>query len=152
MIKHKKALYEIFIAEMEAGGSLFGKCDAVLKSSSLTLPDSIYNFITLGDFTIVDVATGDLRDKFMVVTQSIICGSVVVDEADAEEEAEFRAYTLARLIRTILKGNQKLISSSYPEGVAKSSGVSDSSFEPVIYSESPCHLVVLSFWMKMEED
>lgn len=153
ILKHKHALKEIFEAKMVSGQSLYEKCDAVLSSAVTGLPGEVSNFITLGDFIIDDVPVGDLRDKFMQVVQEIICGSAVDDrEDDTELEVEYRAYELARLVRTILKNNRTLTSATYTTGVAKETHILDSPLEHVIYGSSRCAIMRITLMIKMTED
>lgn len=152
LLTHKQALFEIFTSEMEVGGSLEESSDIVLKTAGEALPKDVFNFITLGDFTITDIRTGSLKDKYLVIFQEIICASVVKSkEEEANAEAESRAYELSRLVRTILKGNKTLVSDSYPEGAAKATVISDSPLETVIYSDSPTVIVTILLEIKRKE-
>lgn len=153
MIKHKEALYEIFEAARQPGQSLDGKCDAVLKSAGVNLSGDVFEFIALGDFTLEDIMTGDLKDKYVIFYQDIICGSVVrIKEVEGEVDAEERAYEIARLVRTLLKGNRKLISTSCPNGAATTSSLVGTRSEAVMYSESQAHLGIITLRIKAQEE
>lgn len=152
MIKHKKALYEIFeAARIPVSGVLYDACDVVLASAGVELPRDAYKFIALGDFYLDDIATGDLKDKYVIFYQDIICGAVVKDEEKGVEDAEDASYELARLVRTLLKANKTLVSTTYPTGAAKTSSLLRSSSEAVVYSESQAHVSVVSLQIKMQE-
>lgn len=153
MIKHKEALYEIFEAARQPGQSLDGKCDAVLKSAGVNLSGDVFEFIALGDFTLEDIMTGDLKDKYVIFYQDIICGSVVrIKELEGEVDAEERAYEIARLVRTLLKGNRKLISTSYPNGAAAACSLVGTRSEAVMYSENQAHLGIITLRIKAQEE
>jgi len=153
MIKHKEALYEIFETARQPGQSLDGKCDAVLKSAGVNLSGDVFEFIALGDFTLEDIMTGDLKDKYVIFYQDIICGSVVrIKEVEGEVDAEERAYEIARLVRTLLKGNRELISTSYPNGAATASSLVGTRSEAVMYSESQAHLGIITLRIKAQEE
>lgn len=154
MIKHKQALYEIFEADrIISGGSLYGKCDAILKSAGTLLPGEVFDFIALGDFSLEDIVTGDLEDKYVIFYQDIICGSVVkVKEKDSEVDAEDKSYEIARLVRTLLKGNRKLVSTSYPDGAVTSSSLFGTRSEAVVYSDSQAHLAVITIKIRTQEE
>lgn len=154
MLKHKEALYEIFeVARTNPSGSLHGKCDMVLKSAGVSLPGEVFDFIALGDFTLEDIVTGDLTDKYVIFYQDILCGSVIrVKEEEAEIDAEDKSYEIARLVRTLLKGNKKLVSTSYPGGAVTSCSLFGTRSEAVIYSENQAHLAVISLRIKTQEE
>ena len=154
MIKHKEALYEIFEdVRTDPSGVLSGKCDRVLKSAGVRLPGDVYDFIAVGDFTLEDIITGDLKDKYVVFYQDIICGSVVkIKEEDGEVDAEEKSYEIARLVRTLLKGNRTLISTSHPNGAVTSSSLVGTRSEAVMYSESQAHIAVITLRIKAQEE
>ena len=153
MIKHKKALYEIFEAErIPVSGTLYGVCEITLKSAGIDLPKDVYDFIALGDWFLEDILTGNLTDKYVIINQDIICGSVPRNAATAEEDAEDASYKIARLVRTLLKANKKLVSTTYPTGAAKVSSVLRSTSEAIIYSDSRAHIVVISLEIRMQEE
>jgi len=154
MIKHKEALYEILDkARTDPSGSLSGKCDIILKSAGTNLPGDVFDFIALGDFTFEDVVTGDLKDKYVTFYQDIICGSVVkLKETEGEVDAEDKACELARLVRTLLKGNRKLISTSHPNGAATSSSLIGTRSEAVMYSDGQAHVAVISVKIRAQEE
>lgn len=154
MIKHKQALFEIFEdARTDPGGVLFGKCDVILKSAGVNLPGDVYDFVSLGDFTLEDIVTGDLTDKYVIVYQDIICGSVVkIKEVDGEVDAEDKANEIARLVRTLLKSNRKLVSTSYPNGGVSSSFLLGTRSEAVFYSDSQTHIAVISVKLRTQEE
>jgi len=153
MIKHKEALYEIFEAARQPGQPLDGKCDVILKSAGVNLSGDVFEFIALGDFTLEDIMTGDLKDKYVTFYQDIICGSVVrIKELEGEVDAEERAYEIARLVRTLLKGNRKLISTSYPNGAATASSLTGTRSEAVVYAESQAHLGIITLRIKAQEE
>lgn len=154
MIKHKEALYEILeAARSDPNGVLSGKCDVILKSAGVNLSGDVFEFIALGDFTLEDIMTGDLKDKYVIFYQDIICGSVVrIKEVEGEVDAEEKAYEIARLVRTLLKGNRVLISTSYPDGAAKASSLVGTRSEAVMYSESQAHLAIISLRIKVQEE
>jgi len=154
MIKHKEALYEIFeAARVNPSSSLYGKCDAILKSAGARLPGDVFDFIALGDFTLEDIVTGDLTDKYVIFYQDIICGSVVkTKELEGEVDAEDKAYEIARLVRTLLKGNRKIISASHPTGAVTSSSLVGTRSEAVIYSENQAHLAVITMSIRTQEE
>lgn len=154
MIRHKEALYEILDeARTDPSGSLYGKCDMILKSAGTNLPGDVFDFIALGDFALEDIVTGDLTDKYVIFYQDIICGSAVkLKEAEGEVDAEEKSYEIARLVRTLLKGNRKLISTSYPNGAAKSSSLVGTRSEAVMYSEGQAHLAVITLKIRAQEE
>jgi hypothetical protein len=152
MIKHKQALYEIFEAARQPGQSLENYCEVVLKSAGSLIPEDKYDFIALGDFTLEDIVTGDLKDKFVVIYQDILCGSVVkVKDLAGEVDSEGKACELARLVRTLLKANRTLVSTTYPTGAAKSSSLFGMRSDAVVYGDSQAHVVVVSLRIKTEE-
>lgn len=153
MIKHKKALYEIFeVARIPPSGVLYDACQIVLTSAGVDLPKDIYNFIALGDWFLEDILTGNLTDKYVIINQDIICGAVPKNTKTAEEDAEDASYKIARLVRTLLKANKILVSTSYPTGVAKTSSLLRSTSEAIIYSDSRAHIVVISLEIRMQEE
>jgi len=155
MIKHKEALYEIFDAERQPGQSLENKCKSILKTSSTALPNEAlpHRFITLGGYTVEDVPSGNVVDKYTSVLQDIVCGAAVDQHsATGEVDSEDDAYELARLVRTILKNNRKLISTTYPTGAAKTLHFRDAVSDVVVYSESPCNIVTITIRIQMLED
>ena len=152
MIRHKKALHEIFEAErIPQSGKLYDVCDVVLVSAGVELPREVYKFIALGDYYLEDIVTGDLTDKYVIFYQDIVCGAIVQETKDGVEDAEDAAYELARLVRTLLKANKTLVSTTYPTGAAKTSSLSRCSSEAVIYFESQAHVVVITLKIKMQE-
>lgn len=154
MIKHKEALYEIFEdVRTDPDGVLSGKCDAILKSAGTHLPGDVNDFIALGDFSLEDIMTGDLKDKYVIFYQDIICASVVrIKDEEGEVDAEEKSYEIARLVRTLLKDNRTLVSTSYPEGAAKASSLIETRSEAVIYAESQAHLAVITLKIKVQEE
>jgi len=154
MIKHKEALFEIFEADrVNPSGSLYGKCDKILKSAGVSLPGEVFDFVALGDFVLEDIVTGDLKDKYVIFYQDIICGVVVkLKEVEGEVDAEEKAYELARLVRTLLKGNRKLVSTSYPNGAVTSASLFGTRSEAVVYSDSQAHLAIISVRIRMKEE
>jgi len=152
MIKHKKALYEIFEAErIPQSGILYDACDVVLASAGIELPKDVYKFIALGDFFLDDIVTGNLTDKYIIIHQDIICGAVIQDTQDGVEDAEDASYELARLVRTLLKANKKLVSTSYSTGAAKTSSLLRSSSESVVYFDSQAHVTIITLQVRMQE-
>lgn len=155
MIKHKQALYEMFDAKRQPGEPLDGKCQSILKTSSEPLPNVSHphQFITLGGYTVEDIPVGSVVDKYTSVLQDIVCGVAVDGHSDTGEvDSEDGAYELARLVRTILKNNKKLISTSYPVGVARTSRLRDVVSDVVIYSECPCNIMTITIRIQMLED
>jgi len=153
MIKHKEALYEIFEKErVEPSGVLYDACEIILKSAGIDLPKDVYNFIALGDWFLEDIVTGNLTDKYVIINQDIICGAVPKDAKTAEEDAEDASYEIARLVRTLLKANKKLVSTSYSTGVAKTSVLLRATSEAIVYSDSRAHIVVVSLEIRMQEE
>ena len=153
MIKHKEALYEILSAEMLVGQSLYGICDALMKSSISKLSDKVNKFIVLGDFSTMAVETGRVKKKYLVIQQDIICGGVESLHArDGEVDAEDWAYELVKVVRTILRNNQLLVSTSYPTGVARQTYIQDALQEFVLYYETSCCIQTLRLEIQLEED
>ena len=152
MIRLKDALKEIFLAAMEPGGTLHKVCEAVLDTSQTKPPTDIDNFIVLGDFRATDVRTGDLKDKYRVFEINIECGAIVKNEVDSEAFAEEKSYEISRIIRTLLKANRKLISTSYPSGIAKSSSLMGDYIDYVIYVDALCCLSRIVLEVKIEEE
>jgi calcineurin-like phosphoesterase family protein len=151
-IKHKAVLKEIFEAAMESGGSLDTYCDKVMLTSISKLPGSTDNFIILGDFTASDVRVGFLKEKYRIVIQEILCGSVVKEVIDGESEAEERGFELSKRVRTLLINNKTLVSVSYPTGAAKESVLLDSRQEFFLYEESLCSCYIMPLEMKVMEE
>jgi hypothetical protein len=152
-IKHKEALYEIFDAEMASGQSLDGYCDEILKTNVSKPSGNTYKFICLSDFTTTPTVTGRVKDKFFVVVQDIICGGIIKERnVDGELEAEFNAWTLMRLVRTILRDNQVLASTTHPSGVAKKSFLGDARQEYVLYYDSSTCIHTLPLEIHLQED
>lgn len=152
MLKHKQALYEIFDAEMQSGQVLEDVCEKILLSAGQALPGDVNEFITLGGFAITDIPTGALKDKYVTLMQTIVCGSTVRDEEEAESKAEDRVYLLSRLVRTILKNNQTLVSTTYPDGAAKRSFLSDAFLDTVVYSDSPAVIISITLGVRVQEE
>ena len=138
--------------EMGTGKSLHDVCEAVLDSSRSELPGEISNFIVLGDFRAVDVMTGDLKDKYRIFEINIGCGASVKNEEDAEMKAEERSYEISRIVRTILKANRKLISTSYPSGIAKSSTLLGDSLDFYVYLNTVCSINTVMLEAKIKEE
>jgi len=154
MLLHKLVLKEIFEAEMEEGGVLYQKCDKVLTSSVRPLPsnEDISTFIMIGDFIVSDAAVGELKDKYIAMTQEILCGALLSKStAEMEEDAEDKSYKLAQLVRTILKGNLKLISVSYPEGIAKRTKLFGIPLEFFEFFDVSCCVSTISLIIYMRE-
>jgi len=154
VLRHKKALKEILEANMVSGMPLYQKCDKVLLSSIRPLPrtEEIYTFIVLGDFIIDDAEVGELKDKYVEISQEIICGAVVQDAATGEADAEFDSYTLARLVRTIIKDNLTLSCSSYPDGICKRTALSNTPLEFVEFYDTPCAISAVNIFIYMQEE
>lgn len=152
-IKHKHALYEIFEAKMVTGQSLDGYCDEILKTNISKPHDDTYKFICLSDFTTTPTVTGRIKDKFFVIIQDIICGGIMKERnVEGELVAEHSAWTLMKLVRTILRDNQLLVSSTYPSGVAKKSYLMDSRQEFVLYYDSNACIHTLPLEIHLQED
>lgn len=153
MIKHKEALYEIFTAELGAGKALNGKCEVILKTSISKLSDKHRKFLMLGDFLTLPVESGRVKKKFLLVRQDIICGGVEnIHEREGEVDAEEWAYSIVKAVRTILRNNQQLVSSSYPSGVARASYIEDAPQEFVLFYDASCCIHTLRLEIHMEED
>jgi len=153
MISFKEALKEIFTAEMSSGGELEGLCDGILISIVEPLPDTYKTFITLGGFSASDVRIGHMQKKFREVELEIECNAVFqkrgVDspEATAEDDSQ----KIAQKVRTILKANQKLISTSYPTGIAIISEVINEVLDWVQYGTVQCATSIVTLYMKILE-
>jgi hypothetical protein len=116
------------------------------------LPDKVDKFITLSDFMTLPVETGRLQAKYLVYMQDIICGGVAYeDKVDGDVTAETWAYELAKLVRTLLRANQQLVSSSYPNGVAQRSYIQDTPQEYVLYYDTSCCIHTIRFEIQVEE-
>ena len=153
MIKHKEALHEIFTAKMASGQSLYQKVDEILKASIVKLPTNVFEFICLGDFVTVPTTTGRLKDKYLVVTQDIICGSTVKErKKEGEVEAEEKAWEMAKLVRTILRDNQTLTSTTYPTGVARKTYINEAPQEFVLYYDTQCCVHTILLEIHLHED
>ena len=152
-IKIKQALKEIFTDACEEGGLLHGYCDVILRSIVQKLPNDVSNFITLGNYQVTDVQTGDLIDKYRLYEIEIGCGACIIpSEENAEANAEERSDRMAKIIRTILKSNRKLISESYPDGAAISSSALGDYLEFVIYENNICSMNKIRLTAKIIED
>lgn len=152
MIKHKEALYEIFAAKMVLGQSLYGNCDALMKTNISPLPSKVDKFITLSDFMTLPVQTGRMQAKYLVIMQDIICGGVAYEnKIDGDVTAETWAYELARRVRTILRSNQSLQSASYPTGVARRTYIHDTPQEFVLYYDTSCCVHTIRLEIQIEE-
>jgi hypothetical protein len=153
MLNFKEALKEIFEVEMASTKKLYGICDGVLTSSVAPLPNNYNKFITLGNFVAGDVRVGDLRRKFREVELDIeCCGVVRKSGSSPEEDAEGYAYALAKKVRTILKGNKKLVSASYSSGLAITSEPLDEALHYVIYDEVPVAMCSITYYIKLVEE
>lgn len=152
IITHKEALKEIFEVELLDEGRLEGVCDGVLISSGSDVPGTYFNFIVLGDFFAQDVIKGDLSDKYLNIAQDVMCVSIRKDEADNEAKSEYRAWFLSKIVRTILTLNRKLISDTYPEGVARTTVLSGSPLQSVVYWDNIAHMVTITLDIKMTEE
>jgi len=67
-------------------------------------------------------------------------------------DAEEKSYEIARLVRTLLKGNRTLTSTSCPDGAAKSSSLVGTRSEAIMYSESQAHVAVITLRIKAQEE
>ncbi len=153
MIKHKEALYEIMDAEMQTGQSLAGYCDIILKTSISKLPSDANKFLMLGDFSTIAIESGRIKQKFLIINQDIICGGVEnLHNQDGEVDAEEWAFNLVKIVRTILRNNQQLVSASYATGVAKASYIQDAPQEFVFFYDSSCCIHTLKLELHVEED
>jgi len=152
IITHKEALREIFEAELLSEGLLDGICDGILVSAGSDIPDDFFNFITLGNFFALDILKGNLKDKYMNISQDILCVSLRKDEINNEAESEYRAWVLSKAVRTILINNKKLISDSYPSGVAQTTVLGGSPLESVVYWNHIAHTVTLTLDIKLKEE
>lgn len=151
ILKHKQALYEIFTAAMEGGLPLFGLCDGILRSALSNVPN--WNkFITLGEFSASDVRVGFMQKKFRVVSQDILAIGVIRDIPDGEDIAEYDSFELSRGIRTVLSDNRTLISTSYPNGIAIESELSDSRQVFVVIQDLITVVQWITFRIKLVED
>jgi hypothetical protein len=152
-IKHKLALYEIFEAAMVAGKSLEGLCEEVLKTNISKPKGRTKKFITLSDFTYSPVSLGRVKDKFALVTQDIICGSFIKERLEeGEVTAEYESYQLALAVRTILRANQTLVSTTYSNGVAKRSLLMEAPQEFVLYYDTSACIHTLILELRVRED
>lgn len=152
-VKHKQALYEIFEAKMVSGQSLYGYCDEILKTNISKVKDGTYTFICLSDFSTTPTTTGRMKEKFFVVVQDIICGAIIKERnVEGELVAEFSAWSLMKLVRTILRDNQILVSTSYPSGVAKKSYLHDARQEFVLYYDSNTCIHTQPLEIHLKED
>lgn len=153
MLNFKLALKEIFETEMETGNKLYRLCDGVLSSSVAPLPKKYNKFIVLGEYRISDVMVGELRQKFRVLEIDLDCGAVVkAGHLNAEEDAEEAAYNIAVKVRTILMLNKKLISETYPTGVALLSEPLDEVLQFVIYDGANVALNTITYMVKLVEE
>lgn len=152
-IKLKNALKEIFEAKMVVGEPLHDYCDDILMSSYQSIPKDVLKFIVLGNYRASDVLVGDLRDKFRIYSIEIGCASVVdYKNSTPEETAENQSEVISKLVRTILKNNRTLISSTYPDGVAKGSNLIGDYLEFVNYDEAVCSINHIQLEAKIIED
>lgn len=152
MLNFKLALKEIFVVEMASGGELEDMCDGVLASSVAPLPKGYNKFITLGEYRLSDVRVGQLQKKFRELEIDIDCGAVVrAGKLDAEEDAEEAAYLIAIKVRTILLANKTLVSTTYPNGLAKISEPIDEVLQYVIYDGVPVALNTITYYAKIVE-
>jgi len=152
MLSFKLALKEIFEAQMASSGKLEGLCDGVLGNSVAPLPKDFNKFITLGDYRISDARVGELKRKFREVEADIDCGAVVrAGKNDAEDDAEEASYAIALKVRSILKENKKLVSTTFSSGLAI---VSEPLFEELTYVTYDSVIVALNtitYYIKMVE-
>jgi len=154
MINFKEALKEIFTVEMSSGKELENICDGILVSIVQPLDSSYNNFITLGGFSASDVRVGHMQKKFREVELEIECNAVFRKRAGLtipEATAEDNSQKIARKVRTILKANQKLISTSYPTGVAITSEVINEVLDWVQYGTVQCATSIVTLYMKILE-
>jgi hypothetical protein len=151
ILKHKQALYEIFMAAMEAGQPLDGYCEGVLKSP-LKRVLSWNKFITLAEFSASDITTGFMNKKFRVINQVILAVSPVRDVVEGEELAETSSYELSRKLRTVLANNKTLVSASYPLGIAIESEHSDSELYFAVIQDLICCIQSSTLRMKVIEE
>lgn len=152
MLNFKEALKEIFEAEMVSGGSLKTLCDAVLTSSVAPLPKNVNKFILLGDYAVTDVRVGELKKKFREVELELDCGAVIRQgRVDTEQDAEEAAYLIAKTVRTILRDNKKLVSTTYPDGLAIVSEPLDESLSFIIFDQVPVAMNTVSYYAKIVE-
>lgn len=154
MITFKEALKEIFTVEMGSGGELEGLCDGILLSIVQPLPGTYTNFITLGGFSATDVRIGHMTKKFREVELEIECNAVLKKRgvSDTEAVAEDSSQKIAKKVRTILKANQKLISTSYSTGVAITSEVINEVLDWVQYGTVQCASSIIVLYMKILEE
>lgn len=152
MLSFKEALAEIFVAAMASGQLLEDLCDGVLSTSVAPLPHTYNKFITLGEYRVGDVLVGNLQKKFRLVELEIQCCAVArAGKSLSEEDAEEASYLLASAVRTVLKGNKTLVSTSYPDGVAIVSEPMDETLYYLIYDEMPVAVNDITYAIKMVE-
>lgn len=153
MLSFKLALKEIFEAEMLSGGKLYGLCDGVLGTAVEALPTNYNKYIILGHYRVGEVRIGELQKKFRAVELDIECGAVVRKGVNnAEVNAEEAAYLIAKKVRTILKGNKTLVSTTYTNGVAIASEAVDEMLDYVMHDGVPVAFNVISYYMKIIEE
>lgn len=152
MLSYKKALKEIFDAEMLSGGYLYGICDGVVTSSVAPLPHNFNKFVLLGDYNVADVRVGQLQKKFREFEFEIDCGSVIRQgRVETEEDAEEAAYLIAKAVRTILLSNKKFVSTSYPDGLAITSEPLDETLSFVMFDEVAVAMNTIIYYAKIIE-
>ena len=152
-VKHKLALYEIFTAAMASGQSLENLCDEILKTNITKADDDTEKFICLSDFTVTPVVVGRVTNKFSVVTQDIICGSFIKERyKEGEVTAEFNSYELMRAVRTLLRANQALASSTFPLGIARKTFLMEAPQEFVLFYDTNACIHTLLLEIHMQED
>lgn len=154
MINFKEALKEIFVDEMGSGKELENICDGILLSIMQPVGDSFNNFITLGGFSASDVRVGHLKKKFREVELEIECNAVFrkrSGESNPEAVTESNSQAIAKKVRTILKANQTLVSTSYSGGVAIHSEVINEVLDWVQYGNVQCASSIVTLYMKILE-
>ncbi len=150
-MKHKDALYEIFEEAKKPGGILDHYCDAVLKTSISKIPGAAENIVLLGDFISVDARVGFLKEKYRTLSQEVMCVSVVKD--DDYETAEQASFDLGKRVRTVLRDNRTLISTSYPTGAAiEPCAISESSHNFFLYEEMLTAATTMTLVIKVKEE
>ena len=155
MIPFKKALKEIFELEMAPGGCLQDYCDEVLESSFKNMSSAAVGAICLGDHKATDSDTGDLQDRHRLIHLDILCLSAIYNRSkNLEEDAEEQSYNLARRVRMILKNAnvRKLISTSYPLGLALDCVVTDEDTETLAFGEMICRSNTIRVMIYLRED
>lgn len=155
MIDFKEALKEIFTVEMGSGGELENLCDGIQLSILEPLSDTYNKFITLGGFSASDVRVGHMQKKFREVELEIECNAVLRKRsgvANPEATAEDNSQKIAKKVRTIIKANQKLISTSYPTGVAIISEVINEVLDWVQYGNVQCASSIIVLYVKILEE